>query len=168
MDDSTAYIGAGINLLTSGNPSSSDCILTSSILDKDKVASSGKLKYSDENDIKTTKISGDSMSTFIEDYTTQIKVSGSAKYGKLFSASIDTDFSSTSSLKNTTKTEYFKFYSYVKKMTLNLCASSLELSSMLSSDFVEDLYGKGYTVLTPEQVIEKYGSHVILSAPIKN
>jgi len=164
IDDSTAYIGAGINLLTSGNPSSTDCILTHPILDADKVAASGKLKLSNENTVHTMTISGDSMSSFTDDYTTKIKVGGSAKYGKLFSASIDTDFSSTASIKNTTQTNYLKFYSSVEKMTLNLCASTKELKAMLSEEFVEDLFGLGSQVLTPEEVIGKYGSHLILSA----
>lgn len=164
IDESTAYVGAGINLLICGNPSSQDCILTSSVLDKDKVTKSGKLAFSNENNTKTTTISGDSMTTFSSDYATQIKVSGSAKYGKMFSASIDTDFSSTASIKNTTQTKYLKFYSYVERMTLNLTANREDLSNMLNSEFVQDLYGKGSNKMTPAEVIEKYGSHIILSA----
>ncbi|HQC54379.1 MAG TPA: MAC/perforin domain-containing protein [Clostridia bacterium] len=163
-DDSTGYVGAGINLLTSGNPSSRDCIIEYRILDTKKVVDAKQLKVAYENKANTMIIKGDSMESFAEDYSTQIKIGGTAKYGKMFSASIDTDFSSTASMKGATQTSYLRFFSTVSKLRLTLSTSKKKLDTMLTDEFKEDLFGTGTEVLEPKDVIEKYGSHLILSA----
>lgn len=164
IDTLAALIGSGVNLLVCGNPTSSDCLRKFPIFDKQKLAASGNLERSNTGSVTTVSVSGSTMEDYVEDYSTKIKVGGSMKYGKLFSASIDTDFSSTSSIKNTTQTNYQKFYVTVERLTLGLSSSQKEMASMLSSEFIEDLYGLGKKVLTPEEVINKYGSHVLISA----
>ncbi|HQC54377.1 MAG TPA: MAC/perforin domain-containing protein [Clostridia bacterium] len=165
IDSSTAYIGAGINLLTSGNPSSFDCILEYRILDESKIAQFGRLESSSgENEINTLMIQGDSMESFTDNYSSQIKIGGTAKYGKMFSASIDTDFSSSASMKGATQTSYLRFFSTVSKMRLALSSNMKDINLMLDDEFKEDLFGTGTKVLKPAEVIEKYGSHLILSA----
>lgn len=161
IDDETAFIGAGYNVIFSGYINGNEAQIINPIFDIDAIIDSGKLRLNHMTRVVGMSASGNTMDSFMSSYSKQLSASLGASYGSFFSASVNVDFSSLAKSSLTEKQEFMKFHTSAQTMTLTFREKVDSYRDYLDESFARDLADSD---VTPEELFEKYGTHVITSA----